>query len=213
MESANKLYLKTIPKEDLYYRAMTRLIDTEGPINEDDKDKLKQYVFAGVKYIVTFRRNEKGSYSIKSASAKFELIDIIMGYMSELTPQELMIMFPVTKNYDGHKFQSKDYFTTIKAIKEYPLNKPIGQDNIFSLLWDYWNWDLNFFLVECMLAMSDSRRLQGKKGIAEEFCEKEGIETFTYHKEEGYMQSNKTGKVTKLHKKKRRVPKQFKIVK
>lgn len=213
MESANKLYLKTIPKDYLYYRAMTRLIDTKGPINEDDKDTLKQYVFAGIKYIVTSKRNKQGSYSIKSASAKFELTDIIMGYMSELTPQELMTLFPIKKDYDGLKYGNKDYFTTLEDIKVYPLNKPIGRENMLNLLWDYHNWDLRFFLMEYTSAMSDLYKMETGKGIMEQFLEDNGVETYTYHKEEGYLQSNKTGKVTKLKKKKRRVPKQFKVVK
>lgn len=213
MGLSNRLALKTEPKEEIYFRVMNRLIETKGPIDGSDRDALKQFCFAGVKYTVISRRCDKGSYSVKAMEAKFTLMDIIMEYIAMLTPKELMILFPITKNYDGHKYQSKDYFTTKEDIKRYPLNEPIGRENIFGLIWDYWNWDLNFFLVEYMSAMSDLRRFQGEMGIMEEFCEKEGIETFSYHEKEGYIQSNKTGKATKVTKPKKRVPKQFRIVK
>ncbi len=213
MGLSNHLTLKTEPKEEIYFRAMTRLINNKGPIDGENRGVLKQFCFAGVKYIVTSRRHEKEGYSAKQIEAKFTLIDIIMGYLSELTPQELMIVFPITKKYDGHQYESKDYFTTIEDIKKYPVNEPIGRGNIFSLLWDYWNWDLNLFLVEYMSVMSDLNRLETGKGIMEQFFEENGVETFTYHEKEGYIQSNKTGKVTKVSRPKKRVPKQLKIVK
>lgn len=213
MVISNRLALKTEPKEELYFRAMTRLIETKGPIDGENRDVLKQFGFIGVKYINSMRHHDKKVDTAKLIEARFTLIDLIMDALSELTPQELMIIFPITKNYDGHKYQSKDYFTTIEDIKKYPVNEPIGRDNIVSLIWDYWNWDLNFFLVEYMSVMSDINCLQTGKGLMEQFMDDNGGETFTFHEKEGYMQSNKTGKVTKVYKRKKRVPRQFKIVK
>ncbi|MGN6713404.1 hypothetical protein [Anaerocolumna jejuensis] len=217
MGLSNSLTLKTKPKEEIYFNVMMRLIETKGPIDGNDRDTLKQFCFVCIKYInaAGSKRADKDLSVLtpEHIAAKFTLMDFIMESLGELTPQELMIMFPITKSYEGHKYQSKDYFTTLEDIRKYPVNEPIGRDNIFSLLWDYRNWDLNFFLVEYTSVMSDLNRLDTGKGIMEQFMEENGGETFTFHEEEGYMQSNKTGKVTKMYKPEKRVPKQFKVIK
>lgn len=203
------------PKKDIYFRAMTNLIDSKGPINEENRDTLKQFCFLCVKYIkyAYDYRDGKDLVTLKQSEAKFSVISIVTDFMALLTPYEFMQIFPIEKEYRGHKHGFKDYFTVMDELNNYDMYSAIGDKKILHFLWAYHNWDITDLEVERMCTMSDLRRFRGEQGLAEEFFEKEGIESFTYHEKEGYLQSNKTGIVTKVQKKKKRVPKQFKVVK
>ena len=95
-------------------------------------------------------------------------------FVSKLTPRELMQVFPITKEYDGHKYESKDYFSTIKAIKKIGMDTLIG-DRVSELFWDYQNRHVREYLVFKMGVVSDLRRWEGKPGLMEEFFAEKGI--------------------------------------
>ena len=79
-------------------------------------------------------------------------------------------------------------------------DKPIGRDNVYDLLWDYQNHDLIHICVEFTTAMSAIYRSQTGKGIAEKFCEDNGIGTYTINNETGVVRDNQTGHTTRLKK-------------
>lgn len=215
MGLSNHLTLKTEPKEEIYYRIMMRLIETKGPIDGSDRDTLKQFCFIGVKYVnaAFWGRNNEKLTTQEHAEAKFTLICMITDLMALLTPDEFMQVFPIEKEYKGHKYQTKDYFTVMDELKSYEVHAPIGEERIMHFLWAYHNWDIVDFEVEKMCTMNDLRRWQGEKGIMEEFMEENGVDTYTYHEDEGYLYNHATGKTIKVSKPKKRVPKQFKVVK
>lgn len=174
---------------------------------------MKKFCFYSIKYIRAIRWSREATRTLKQTEERFILVCYIADALAMLTPQEFIEVFPIHKRYDGYKLEMKDYLYTMEAVKEYDMNAPIGDDKIGKFLWDYFNWDTTEFTIEKMCIASDLRRFQGEKGIMEEFCEINGIETYTYHEKEGYFQSNKSGKVTKLSKPKKRLSKQFKVVK
>lgn len=102
------------------------------------------------------------------------LIDYAGSLISSLTPREMTKIFPITKDYDGHKFECKDYFTTIQMIEDIGLDIPIA-DNMDTFLFDYRNRHITYFNVFKMCLCSDLRRYQGQPGIMEEFMEDQGI--------------------------------------
>ena len=108
------------------------------------------------------------------------------------------ITFPITKDFDGHKWECKDYFYTMDVLSKMDMDKPVGRDNISDLLWDYQNDDLREAYVEFMCATSAIYRAQNGKGLAEQFCENNGIGTYTVYNDVGIIKDNTTGHTMKL---------------
>ena len=81
-------------------------------------------------------------------------IKMVLDAIGRLTPQKLLQLYPVTKEYDGSDGTAKDYFYTMDRLKQWPPDKPIGTaQEVACLLWDYQNQDL-----EIMLFAVDERR-------------------------------------------------------
>lgn len=174
------------------------------------RPNIHQAIFYGVKYIVTMSEPEK--VTIDEAMLKFEIIHIVTELISMVTPGDLIQIFPVSKEFDGEKWGSKDYFYTMQTINQMGINEVIG-NKVQDLLWDYQNTNISEFLVALLSNLSDIRRLHGHKGIAEEFCEEQGIPMYTTHKDASdceYLQDNTTGKAMRL---KRKMPRYIKCVK
>ena len=125
-------------------------------------------------------------------------MDAIFTVIGYIKLKNLIITFPVTKDFNGHKYECKDYFFTMDVLSKMDMDKPIGRDNIVDLLWDYENDDLRHAYVEFTCAMSAIYRLQTGKGIAEKFCEDNGIGTYSINKETGVVRDNQTGHTTRL---------------
>jgi hypothetical protein len=106
--------------------------------------------------------------------AMWSLILRTKGLVSQLTPRELTRIFPITKRYDGARYESKDYFSTIEAIEEIGMDNVIG-DTVDELLFDYQNRHITNFSMFILGVCSDLRRHQGQPGVMEEFMEQEGI--------------------------------------
>ncbi|SHI24546.1 hypothetical protein SAMN02745823_03842 [Sporobacter termitidis DSM 10068] len=142
----------------------------------EDGQHVKQLVFYGVKWVNTSGRPDGSAEDLKGLAVMY---DAIMSYMANLTPAELVTLFPIEKRYDGNKWGIKDYFYTMAELNKIGMGSVIGSDRLFELLWDYENHDLREFLVRYMSLMSAKRRLEGRLGIAEEFCIMNGIPTYT----------------------------------
>ncbi|GFI15788.1 hypothetical protein IMSAGC009_00948 [Lachnospiraceae bacterium] len=125
------------------------------------------------------------------------MIDSIFGVLGCLTLRNFVTTFPIDKDYDGAKWECKDYFYTMDVLKNMDWDKPIGRDKLSELLWDYENDELRHAYIEFTTAMSAIYRAQTGKGIAETWCDNMGIPTFTEDKETGIMKNNRTGDIMK----------------
>jgi len=197
-------------KKDLYLNAFIHVIENwlDNP-EQEYKPVFKKLIVYGVKYI---NAHEPQNYTMENVENKFEFADTIMSMMADLTPKEFMNLFPVTKEYNGHKWGIKDYFSTMEYIRELNPDEPIGEE-IDDFLWDYMNHEINVFLVNLLCFASDLRRFDTGKGILEEFCEQNGIPTYTLHKDSAgkeYLIDNQTGKITRVRKAR---PRYLKVVK
>lgn len=143
---------------------------------------------------------------IESIETRLTAFEVLFAFIGDLTPAELITIFPVDKIYNGDKFQCKNYFFTMNELKKIGMNKKIGSDNVLDLLWDYQNPDLRKLLVKYMGVMSDIRRVQTGIGIMEEWAEDNDIETLQLHTDpvthKQYVQSSRSGKITSLKKRK-----------
>ena len=157
----------------LYLNAAIRSSERMKEAPEDRQAKLRS-IFYGVKLIVSTM-----SEQVNESEARFWMIEAIKAHMKELTPRDLMQMFPIDKRYNGHKYGCKDYFSTMAALYEHGLDKPLG-DAVDRILWDYMNHETMEFVVAGMSALNAIRRRNGSKDLFEEFFGRQGVKLQTY---------------------------------
>lgn len=162
--------IKPEPKYKMYERAIKRFADTHKGMTELAHDDIKKMIFLEVNYIYAIHRTDKNendiSYYHIGIMERFEYLESIVGLIGLLKPMELPELFPVDKIYDGDKYQSKDYYYTMEALRKLDPEQPIGHE-AFALLWDYQNWSLSFFLVELISVMNTVAQYQGKPDFFE----------------------------------------------
>lgn len=176
-----------------------------------NKELIKKTVFNGVKMIVTGQGENLKNYD--DTETQFQLISHVKSLIGYLTPNEFMQLFPIKKEYDGHKWQSKDYFYTKEYIDGLDLNTPIDeQEDPLMFIWEYVNDDIEKLNIISMVTLSKLRQYMGEPSIGEEWANMNGIETHTMHKDHkgNNFLINKQGKVLKAAKPR---PKYLRVVK
>ncbi|GEC93809.1 hypothetical protein [Brevibacillus brevis] len=178
---------KNTEKLDIYHKSLFSAL----PVALHEEKALDRAIFYGVRYL-----GRLGSVSVDNLESRFQLSYLIMELIALVTPRRFASIFPITKEYDGNRWGTKDYFYTVEKIAELGWDKPIGEttETVFDFLWDYHNWDVTFFLCEYMGLMSDMRRAQGQPGIMEQWAAENGIQTYTLHttpKGEQYLMDSK----------------------
>lgn len=138
----------------IYLEALERFMEKYGGEIVPGKlhgDELKKYIFLGVKYIGRSRNSRN-----KNADQEYKRIESIMAAIELMTPRELTQMFPIIKEYDGDKYETKDYFYTMEAIGNIGMDSTLGsRENVINLLWDYRNHDISMFMVRWMGAVDN----------------------------------------------------------
>lgn len=191
---------------DAIYKAMSENKGKE--IADYPQEDLMKIVLSGIKYINLVREirreNERVGtdykQSLEESQATFNLIDAIFTIMGYIKLKNLVITFPVTKDFDGDKWGCKDYFFTMDVLSNMDWDKPIERDKMTDLLWDYQNNDLREAYVEYMCVTSALYRAQTGKGIAEQWVEDMGLPTYEVEDDSGFIRDNQTGKVSKMEK-------------
>lgn len=196
--------------ERQYHNSVLQAMEKNRGIKVADypQDDLMKIALCGIKYICSAhkvkRENDKlgTGYepSLEEQKIKFQLIDAIFTVCGHLTLRNFVNTFPIDKDYDGAKWECKDYFYTMNVLSKMDWDKPIGRDELSELLWDYMNKDLSYAYVEFTTAMSAIYRSQTGKGLAETWCDNMGIPTYTEDKETGIMINNQTGDIMKMKK-------------
>lgn len=145
-------------KNAIYSAAYQRFL-RKNQVNDVEKlpkDKAKQYIFLGIKaYGVEYARREKRP-GIQGITNRYSELSKIMQSIGTLTPQQLQQMFPISKEYDGDRYEMKDYYYTLHALEKTGIDKPIGTEmEAAHLLWDYQNTEISFFLMAYMGCIED----------------------------------------------------------
>lgn len=210
----NKTDDKQVKLEELYMKAFRRELAIISACNDCNqcRDNVKRAVFYAVKYYGLERidrRHSGESRTLEQVKSDFSLLEVVKTLMGQLTPRELMSMFPIAKKYDGKKWDCKDYFFTVEKLKDFDLDTPLGDEGLEDFLWSYWNDDLFSFDSVSFSIISNMYRSQTGKGIMEEWCEKQGIPSYTIQEDIGVVKNNLTGEISKLSKK----PSHLQIVK
>lgn len=167
--------------EHIYLDGMVRAIKAK-QLAPDDKTITKRIIFYTVKYLSII--NIKGM-SRESLEGILVFDQMLLNQICELTPAELLTIFPVTKSYDGAKYECKDYFSTMEALQAHGLHEPIrSPETASSLLWAYMNPTVMMYQVHCMSVVSEIHTMDTGKGLMEQFFEDQGIEVETFRKYE-----------------------------
>lgn len=193
-----------------YYSAIQKAIleNADKKIAEYPQQDLMKIALSGIKYINALRdvrrENERVDADYKQTleehQAMFSLMDSIFMIMGHIKLKNLIVTFPITKEFDGEKWGEKDYFYTMQVLSEMGLDKAIGREGITELLWDYQNEDLRHAYIEYMCTASALYRSQTGVSMAEKFCDDMGIGTYTVNDEAGIIRDNQTGQIMKIKK-------------
>jgi len=194
---------RSIDKHVYYLNAFIRVLkeSTENPGVYGIEPYLERMAFYGLKTVIT----SPEPTTKEEAVSDFELISIVRSFMSRLTLRRFMNLFPIEKNYDGYKYEMKDYYSTLEAIEELGLqqNELIG-DKLEDLLWDYMNDDIREFEVKSLTTISKIRRFEGHLHLFEEFMAANGYDTQnTFKNSKGqafYVRNGKPEKIKMLNK-------------
>ena len=163
----------------IYKRAIARKLN-DIPATPS-KDWIKQFVCLAVKGIpIIWGKKINRGFSNGTIPPEETLQEIwsTINYteilIARLTPRELTRIFPITKTYDGQRYEWKDYYFTMEVIQGMGLDAPIG-NRVDDLFFDYQNRHVTMFSAFKMGGCSDLGRYQGQPGIMEEFMEEQGI--------------------------------------
>ena len=108
-----------------------------------------------------------------------QLVEAEFVLMSLMTPEEIIRTFPITKTYDGERWQSADYFSSLNLFADISMNISllIQQKEPFDILFGYQNPHISMLLVGMMGTVDNLRRADGKQ-----FTMDENGKTFKVHK-------------------------------
>jgi len=188
-------------KHNLYSSALRRTLEKAIEQNDDGdkkaiKNNLEKIIWYGVKNIITSPEYEDYEMNINY----FNSISNLKGLIATMTLRQFMNVFPITKEFDGHKWGTKDYFYT----KEYIESTELKPDDVvgeyaLEFLSEYQNHDIWMLFVKSMTTMSAIRRYEGHLSLFEEFMAAEGEDTpDTFKDEKGQAYYVHDGKPQKI---------------
>lgn len=165
-----------------------------------DKADNKKTVYFGILY---FARADAANLSTQQIFlAVTEMMEIKM-LMQHISLQEIMQLFPIIKEYDGKKFECKDYISTMEYLSKKQMNECFEtQEDVDMFFWNYYNSDIMNFSIKETLFCSELLKRSGRKGLLESFFDKFAngeIHTYTMDKKNNVMIDNKTGETFKIN--------------
>jgi len=151
-----------------------------------------------------------------SPSARLERFYHTLEGLRDITPRELMNVFPPEKMYDGDKYECKDYFTTMEVITQHGIDTPLG-DYVFEFLYDYMNRKTRQFVVRWINVIDDMRHADGLPSMIESFLESQGASVTMFRKITGadgreLAYNTQDGTIAVISTKKPRTPSWWKII-
>lgn len=199
-EKKREIYKKLTKNRDNFKTLVLFTVKYYGKFGMDELDELKASSFSCEEYYKKLR----------------EILEEMLFteyLMSCFTIETFENLFPITKEYKGDKFYSKDYFYTQKKIEEMGLRngyKLIGT-KIDELLFEYWNDDILLYNVFKMCLIYRLELTEGRKPTFDSFLEENNISTMRKISDDVFYDS-KTKRTYKA-KKNNRNKKNFRIIK
>ncbi len=168
------------PEPPDYARIYSRLIQECAEDENPSTDWKKRFVYLVIKGMpiiyedVVSSRSESLFLSKELLSRIWAPIEEAQKQMGLLTPNEFMTVFPIEKEYDGHRYGVMDYYSTMIELKKIGMGTRIGE-HAQSLLFDYQNQYVFRFNVFKMKYVDRLRASKGQMPIIESFLTKTGL--------------------------------------
>ena len=154
-----------------------------------DRSELKKAVYGFVRSL--------NMVDCGDADSKYKIYESILDIMGAMTPSEFMETFPVTKDFNGHKYGAKDYFSVMEGIKsQYPLDKPImfdgddAHETMFMFLMNYSNVHTDELTISIMMNIGDMHKKKTGRDMLDDFMLSQGKEPLKKH----YLVKKSNGK-------------------
>lgn len=165
----------------LYLKAFHRTAHAYADNPEQDPALyIKKLIYYGVRMVNT--RSEPEYITYERSNHDFQFAETIQALIGTLTPGEFVTLFPIAKEFDGHRYQTKDYFYTRDYLRALQADKPISDSvPVIEFLWAYHNWEISRYVVNVFGYIDNLRRLEGQPSMMEEFCAKHGIKSYTMY--------------------------------
>ncbi len=129
----------------------------------------KQLIYYYVKEI-PLRYNESGPImDRKTLDDLYTTIKYTDHLIGQITPRELTQIYPIAKSYDGNKYGTVDYFSTMEQLEEFGMDELITKDKVMDVLFNYDNPHIREYGCTKLCVISDLRRCEGHPGMAEEY--------------------------------------------
>lgn len=113
-------------------------------------------------FMTSFEENENKK-DIKSLIFNYTLGQFVFKLLEGLTPRQVLTIFPIEKSFNGYKYGFKDYYSSMGAVNELGIDKPLTYEKakeflmecmigrfmfnvgvgMMSIVSDYNNWDIN----------------------------------------------------------------------
>lgn len=115
-----------------------------------------------------------------------------------MTISTFIQLFPIKKTYDGKKYMCKDYYQTVKMLKNTNLdfNRDMMLDQIDEILAEYWNDDILGFNVFSLMLLYRIDIVNNRKPLFDKWLEENGVQKINKIADGVYLESE-TGKILK----------------
>jgi hypothetical protein len=201
--------ISPVDYKTIYLKGIIRAINLK-ELEPDNNEATKRIIFYTIKY---FSIVDLEGATRENLEGLLSLNEMLLDMICELTPVELMTIFPIKKTYDGAKFEMKDYFTAMEALQAHGLNESIQEkETASSLLWDYMNNTVMMYQVCFMSVVSKLHSMETGKGLMEQFIEEQGVKVGTFRKYENDGQTFMVGEDGRSTPVKKRVPRYLKLL-
>lgn len=143
--------------EELLFKQLTAVSNSYKV--SPNHENYKKLVYWGIRYLPYCKNG--------NAEEKFAYISCLKDCLKKLTYREFINLFPIAKEYDGAKWEMKDYYSTMEYLDGKFVDDYI--EDPLELIFEYYNWYIIEFGVEVMSATSEMQRIQTGIGITEAF--------------------------------------------
>ena len=157
----------------LYARILYDTIQGHNQWDELTEEEAVKVVWVGVK-LFGVMKSAIDDYAKPDLEALFGVYDFILHEMSRFSPGFIAQMFPPDKVYDGGKWQSKDYYSSMDAVKDAgDWEKFADIDAVNRFLFGYCNRSTNSFCIAGLMLIDRLREQRGEKSCIESFMEEQ----------------------------------------
>lgn len=151
-----------------------RVVAAGKDFDEADEDDLVFILTGAVKFFAFLEGEELDGETDKELRALWQMYDSMIALAACLSPAKIAQLFPAEKEYNGAKYDMKDYFTSVAAVEQAGgWQKFKDEDAVLSFLMDLSNRDITRCCIAGLRLISEMRERQGEKSLADEFMEEQ----------------------------------------